>query len=683
MNQRVKGWQWVENSDQNINMKQSNIDYKNTYYFQNGNSITPSDHPSIDHDPEISTIIKPNPYKANVEIEKDEVVLKPDMSALHKASGKKHSQGGTPVYLDENSFVFSDDKGLAFDKKDHDLFELKQGGKVKQNTPAKVLERNVDIKHYNKMVSIMSDPTKDKLAKDTAASMLEKYLKTVGNVAFLQEQKKNFPTGVPQFAEGTAPVYDTDLKNEIMEQKQYMKYGGKVDNPYMPKMAMAGYVPDPIDPYRSSRTVAGRTTPTKLSNFYDRGTDYLKQWESVIPGISKLGNKDAQSAIYDYTLKTPDGANRISDMWHKYGLTNEGRKYQDLVGMTKNGVFDPNSQLGTDQLTNLKKAYTDGMFGARQLDYVAPPAPKEPEKEPLPNINPGQVSGNPQNGVPVDWQFTPWQRMSHLYSGMKWAGVDREMPYRSHFNATYMDPALVNPEQAVGDMKGAAYHMMEGQDLNSPILANAQKAAAYGDLLDKIPGVRSQYDNQNVGILNSTRAQNNQIRNNESMTNMQNDQQYWRDAATGRSNFKNMRSFMGDQYMNNVMQDVQDNQSLAYNMLTLGPKPAYGFDWKSGNFNRNDKNIMDVQNNTSAGAIDAMTKEAEDMYKAGMPSDVISALVRSKAFSTMAPYLNAYPGMGQVMGQQMMNPYGQRFSSPIGQGRGYKKGGKVKVNPYK
>jgi hypothetical protein len=686
--------EWVENTDQNNFMKQGNTDYRNTYYFQNGNQISPADHPSISHDPQISTVIKENPYRTNVEIEKDEVVLKPDLSALHRAGGKKHAQGGTPVFLDENSFVFSDDKSLAFDKKDHDLFELKQGGKVKQNTPAKVLERNVDIKHYNQMMAILNDPHKDKLAKDTAAAMLEKYIQTVGNVAFLQEQKKQFPQGVPEFAQGSAPVYDTDLKNEIMEQKQYMKYGGATFNPY--KMAQGGPYPDWLKGWTNPKSPMGSRTSTGQDSKYKYDDSHLHDDYAYWKGKAGRDFKDAsdyQGFIYDYNLQHNPYA--VSDMWSKYGQTNGGgdnplinshNAYGRKMGADGSLLPDTNF-LGSEAVRNnfLDKPGSPylgarTMFLAGQRDQPEPVAPHADPRTIVnapPNPQPGEVTPTAQNGIPVNWQFTPWQKMSQLYQGMKWAGVDREMPYRSQYRATYMDPALVNPEQAVGDMKGAAYHMMEGQDLNSPILANAQKAAAYGDLLDKVPGIRSQYDNQNVGILNSTRQYNNQIKNQESMTNMQNDQQYYRDAATGRTNFKNMRGFMGDQLMNNVMQDVQDNQSLAYNMMTLGPKPAYGYDWKSGNFYRNDKNILDVQNNTSQGIYDAMSKEAADLYQQGLPPEVISSLIKSRAFSNMAPYLNSYPSYGQVMGSQN-NPY-----STGNRGNRFKKGGKTSRNPYK
>lgn len=93
---------------------------------------------SIYDEPNISSTIKENPYAANVELEgkgkgrKGEVVLRPDGEALHDVVGKRHYAGGVETWLPEGSFVFSDFKDLAFNKRDHELFELKEGGTYKK-----------------------------------------------------------------------------------------------------------------------------------------------------------------------------------------------------------------------------------------------------------------------------------------------------------------------------------------------------------------------------------------------------------------------------------------------------------------------------------------------------------------------------------------------------------------------
>jgi hypothetical protein len=601
-------------------MKQSNITYKQTYHFAGTSKMDEENSPSISHDPVINTKINENPYRSNVEIEKDEVVLRPDLSALHKAGGNKHTQGGTEVFLPEGSFIFSDDKSLSLTNNDFKRFELKEGGtKKKLNTPAKVVEKNVDLKHYNAMMAIINDPTKDKVAKDTAAAMIEKYVGILGNVAYIQEKKKDLPQGVPDFAMGTAPVYEDGLKEEIDENKQYMKYGGSINNPY--KMQAGGN----FNPILGHSKIPSR----KQDRFIGKRPPYPESWTNY---FDKTQNEqyNAPDWIDPNTFyNTPGVIDYMKTLNDQKGVDNDLNKPDD-------GWWGWRHQAALD------KFFPNGQSVPNRTNYIQPreitlPTPDTGHKtinNPY-KIAPGEVTGDTENGIPVNWEFTPWQKQSQLYNGLKWASVDREMPMRSRYNATYADPALLNPEQTIADMKSGANRQIDSADLLSPILANSQKAASYGDFLDRVPGVRSQYDSANVGIQNQFRQYNNQVKNNETMVNMNADQQYWKDSAVGRQNFKNMRGYLADQWMNNRMQDVQDNQSLAYQMLTLGPKPAYGFDFKSGNFYRNDKNILDVQSNNNYR--EDLVELAQTLKNAGMSDALIGNIVKSKAFQMSQP----------------------------------------------
>ena len=64
---------------------------------------------SVYKEPSISTSIKENPFKANVELEgkgkgkKGEVVLRPDMSSIHDVVGNTHGRGGVEAYIPEGS----------------------------------------------------------------------------------------------------------------------------------------------------------------------------------------------------------------------------------------------------------------------------------------------------------------------------------------------------------------------------------------------------------------------------------------------------------------------------------------------------------------------------------------------------------------------------------------------------
>lgn len=130
---------------------------------------------------------------ANAEIEKGEIVrqdLPNGGTLLHKATGKKHNQGGIPVNLPDGSFIFSNYKTTSLNKEELDKYEL--GGynkKISNRTPSKILEKNVDIKHYNEMEKYLQE-TKDPVQYKTSQLMKQKYDDTIAKIAALQENKK-------------------------------------------------------------------------------------------------------------------------------------------------------------------------------------------------------------------------------------------------------------------------------------------------------------------------------------------------------------------------------------------------------------------------------------------------------------------------------------------------------------
>lgn len=601
-----------------------NKSYKDTYHFKDNFPITREEMPSLNVDPKINSTIKKNPYRSNVEVEKDEIIFKPDFSALFNVKGKTHKGGGVDVLLEDNSFVFSDDKSLAFTELNHKMMELKKGGtfKAATNTPADVLKRNVDPKHYNRLIANIEDPKKDDIAKNSSMKMLEKYMQTLGNIAFIQEQKKGFPDGLPTFAENTAPVYDDDLKEEVMEQKQYAKYGGNI---------------------KAQLGVFKQTTDSREKEPFE----FNGQWYIMRNGQMVKAFKPSKQSPVDFSNSKFNPANPYLNR---------------NTAPTADSIPVVNIPPAATQATTASGNAAPGVSGVPQLPKVSgvlPLAekitytPKTPDKiTPLnrpivPDIN---INGD---GVKrADWQFTPWQKENQAYNLWKWASAKRYMPYRSHLNPSYVDPALVNPEQTIGDMKGAFNANLQGINSLSPILRNAQAADSYGQVLNQMPQVRSQYDNQNAGITNQFRQYNNQIANQARQTNMVNDQNYYKETVVGQQNFDNLRSYLGDKYMTDRSTDVADNQSLAYQLLAQN-NPAWNYDWRTGNFTRTNKSIMDAQG--SAG------NEMYDKILAGLDKLPDSDPKKWEIYE-------------KIMRQKNILPYLTKSA---------KKGGTIKHNPYK
>lgn len=241
----------------------------------------------------VTSTVKPiDRDKANLEAEKNEVLLtfKPTGLALHKIQGKPHSKGGTPLNVPEGSFIFSKDKSMALTKDEIEEYKLgtfQKGGLV-NNSPAKVLGRNVDLKHNNKMVDNLQN-SKNFAEKNTARLMLEKYQKTISTIAALQEIRKP-DAEIPEFAQliPQNPIIET-LKDQ---QKQYSK-GGWVS---LPKAQLGityrivNGIRVPIDPDKPSIN----EIPLKMQN--------LKQEESFSPQM--------QDAIVENTPPNPYGTIR-------------------------------------------------------------------------------------------------------------------------------------------------------------------------------------------------------------------------------------------------------------------------------------------------------------------------------------------------------------------------------------
>lgn len=370
--------------------------------------------------------------EANLEAEGGETAygdINGDGFAEHyNIEGPRHSSGGVPLNLPDDTFIFSDTRSMLI--KDPAMLSrfgkpVAKGKKSKGYTPAE-LAKQYDINKYRK---ILQDPDSDVVAKKTAELMIRNYNMKLGALALAQEAKKGFPQGIPMVAQpymeangiseedimptyqprtqqtgpgeipdnGTAPENPTEEENiydnsgmeqmpdedammmeQDMGQVPMAQYGYEIPS----YMAYGGYIPEAqegivINPYEKARTKKGNTTPTGKSNKYSSRDkdikDYLKQWEPLIPGITKMSEGKAQAAIYDWNLaNNPDA---IKAMWKEYGLTEKGLNTPSINKLGKSGVLSDEVLNDPEKLKLLKEAYVDNYFGARQID----PNPVEPE----------------------------------------------------------------------------------------------------------------------------------------------------------------------------------------------------------------------------------------------------------------------------------------------------------------
>jgi hypothetical protein len=185
---------------------------------------------------EVNSTLKPTDREnANLEAEKGETVVtnlaQTGIPEFYTVGGKRHYDGGTPLSLPPDSFIFSRDRKLAV--KDKDIlaqFGKNVGKKGKKKYTFAELSKQYDINKYRK---ILADPAADKHQINTAEMMIENYNKKLGGLAMVQESMKGFPNGIPGIAmpylmaTGIDPAEILPQQQPQAPQGMPMKYGGQ------------------------------------------------------------------------------------------------------------------------------------------------------------------------------------------------------------------------------------------------------------------------------------------------------------------------------------------------------------------------------------------------------------------------------------------------------------------------
>ena len=145
--------------------------------------------------------------EANLEAEGGETAygdINGDGLPEHKIiKGPRHAQGGVPLSLPDDTFIFSDYRRGSKGEKSMKITNpdilaqfgkgAKKGKKGKGFTPAE-LAKQYNVEKYRK---ILQDPNSDKLDRETAERMIKNYTLKLGALALAQEARKGFPQGIP------------------------------------------------------------------------------------------------------------------------------------------------------------------------------------------------------------------------------------------------------------------------------------------------------------------------------------------------------------------------------------------------------------------------------------------------------------------------------------------------------
>ena len=163
---------------------------------------------------------------ANIEAEGGETVLT-DLNndgnfGLYDIKGPRHSKGGVPMFLPEQSFIFSDTKTMKM--KGDDLKEFGINSR-KSMTPAKISKKF----KLNEYYGAIEDEYADDIQVNSAELMLKKNKMNLSKLAFGQELNKQFEDGVPLASHpylvsiGEDPIEFTAKIENINKEKAMLK----------------------------------------------------------------------------------------------------------------------------------------------------------------------------------------------------------------------------------------------------------------------------------------------------------------------------------------------------------------------------------------------------------------------------------------------------------------------------
>lgn len=537
--------------------------------------------------------------KANLEAEAGEVLFKFDAGGIFRVLGNKHSKGGTPLKGDPGDFIFSDDKKLAITKKEAELFDLKYIGKKADNTPAKVLMKEIDLKKYNKFLDTFNNPDSNPIAKTTAQIMLGKYMEKIGQLGYLQESKKNFPNGLPQFSQGTAPVHSDEIVN-AQDQAEMFKYGGS----FIPKMQYGGYEDMFNQVATSSIQAPGASSRKRKATATDPSTwglwpgDKLPIFQNrfgVSNAADKIANLNALATQLGYTGPKD---NKSFQEW----LYNSSPENKAVIDKWHNMYEDPNIGKPANQRNRF-----DGKIGIRWQNILSelnrgnkPPIlhPEFPNLTGLPVTAPNRPSqGDPGpnqfNNVPVV-PFTGFDigmNAQEVLSGISPYLTAASQPTFYDMLTQKYSPAIrldrANNTQELNDIKQQSSLAQREMFANLPggIAALASSDVRANEAANLMRS-NARVDQQNLGQANQ-----------ESMINYQTDQQ---------DNMFNLQN-IHQTYNNNVLAQQRRNEAL-----------ANGKTQSIGNFMAIQNNL-DTLNQQATAAVMPFLSEVDAMDENGKP----------------------------------------------------------------
>ena len=263
--------------------------------------------------------------RANIEAEGGETVLT-DLTndgqfGLYNITGPRHSAGGVPMFLPEQSFIYSDTDKMKFTKDELAEFGINTKKKM---TPAK-LSKKYELNDY---YAHLESPFADKIQAVTSELMLKKNMMNLSKVAFGQESKKKFEDGVPLAAhpylvqQGIDPLEFTAKMEAITREEAQMKLMASLPPEQQEQMMMLQQMMAQVDqqeqmPQQAMAKYGAEVLPQAQDGSFDPFGNSSPDFQSLLNNITpSVLNRETQDALIKqltdaYNANGLDGVDKI------------------------------------------------------------------------------------------------------------------------------------------------------------------------------------------------------------------------------------------------------------------------------------------------------------------------------------------------------------------------------------
>ena len=308
---------------------------------------------------------------ANIEAEGGETVLS-DLNnngtfGLYNITGPRHSQGGVPMFLPDQSFIFSDTSKMRMKPDEIAGFGIET---KKRMTPAELSKKFP----LNEFIAAAGSPDSDNITERSAELMLDKNMMSLSKLAFGQEMKKGFEDGVPTAAfpfiqsQGQDPVnFAAMMDAQIAQNRAKAAYGMQIvedEQPVLPKAQTGGDRTDFSDLPKAIEN----TIKSILEAAPDpRAPEVQQQIKAIIDKVEQvsqntdISNEEQEEAVNEIVKIVADDLDNLGE--GRIPLITESLAKIDNMLQDKGIEIRPTMDVGDQGIEGTQQRQDSGLYG--------------------------------------------------------------------------------------------------------------------------------------------------------------------------------------------------------------------------------------------------------------------------------------------------------------------------------